>query len=471
MALAAPLQQSYQLEIRDFRYVSDKDYEAVLGQALEGDSLCLGISSLTGHQIGDGLRIASLARKLRPDLPIVWGGYHPSLLPEQTAAHPLVDFVIRGQGELTFQELLAYFNGQGSLETIAGLTYKKDGQPVSNPPRPVADLDIFPPVPYSLVETERYITTDEISDRTLSYVTSLGCPHECGFCCELAMFNRRWKGLSAERILDDVENLVQTYNLKGVHFVDANFFVNPRRVKKVCEGFLNRNLKIRWAASGTAFQLSRYSSELWELMRESGLYSVFVGVESGSSETLKAINKAAGVPDVLKLNELCRRYRVKLAFSIMVGFPFETLEDVDETMELVQKLDVPSQNYQTHFAFFLPYPGTRLYPQAVKSGFQDPESLEEWTGFDFATFRGSWIDPKLKDRILQFIRFYLPLIYQEPSAPRRKLLPPYWGRLLLRQVAKLRLSHRFYAFPVEWRLFKLYKGLVGKVRKSGVEAA
>ncbi len=470
MALAAPLQQSYNPKIFDFRFVADQDYEVLIRQALEEDSLCLGISSLTGYQIKDGLKIAALARKLKPDLPIVWGGYHPSLLPEQTVAHPLVDYVVRGQGELTFQELLAYFRGEGNLESINGLTYKKDGRPVSNPGRPPVDLDNFPPVPYSLVEAERYFCDDDLSARTMSFISSLGCPHECAFCCELAMFNRRWKGLSAERILDDVEKLVETYHLKGIHFVDANFFVNPRRTRKVCEGFIKRNLKIPWAGSGTAFQLSRYSPELWELMRESGLNRVFVGVESGSSHTLETINKAAGVADVLKLHELCRQYGVKMAFSIMVGFPFETAEDVDATMELVQKLNEPSRNYMDPFAFFLPYPGSKLYPEAVKSGFKDPRSLEEWTDFDFATFRGTWIDPKLKDRILQFSHFYLPLIHQEIPG-WQKVLPTYWVRFLLRQMAKLRLSHKLYSFPVEWRVFQLYKAVAGRVRKSEAGSA
>ncbi|MHB8168334.1 MAG: B12-binding domain-containing radical SAM protein [Thermoleophilia bacterium] len=453
MALAAPLQQSYKPEIVDFRFVADRDYETLIRETLDGDCLCLGISCLTGYQIKDGLRIAALARRMKPDLPIVWGGYHPSILPEQTVAHPLVDYVVRGQGELTFQELLAFFKGEGDLESIAGLTYKKDGQIIANPGRSVVELDNFPPMPYSLVEAERYIDEDDLSHRTMSFVSSLGCPHKCGFCCELAMFNRRWKGLSAERILDDVEKLVETYQLKGIHFVDANFFVNQRRTRKVCEGMIERKLKIPWAASGTAFQLARYSPELWELMRDSGLKRIFVGVESGSSQTLETINKAAGVDDVLKTHELCRQYGINMAFSIMVGFPFETAEDVESTMELVQQLLVPSRNYQDPFVFFLPYPGSELYPEAVKSGFKDPQSLEEWVGFDFATFQGTWVDPKLKDRILQFIRFYFPLIYKEPPN-RRKVLPSYWVLFLLRRMAKFRLSHRFYSFPVEWRVFQ-----------------
>jgi len=466
MALAAPLEQSYKPAIIDFRFVADQDYESAIEQALEEDYLCLGISSLTGYQIQDGLRISALARKLKPDLPIVWGGYHPSLLPEQTVAHPLVDYVVRGQGELTFQELLAYFRGEGNLESINGLTYKKDGQPVSNPDRPLVNLDNFPPVPYSSVEVERYICADNLSARNLSFISSLGCPHECAFCCELAMFKRRWKGLSAERLLDDVQNIVEAYHLKSIHFVDANFFVNSRRTKKFCEGLIERNLKITWVASGTAYQLSRYSPEIWELMRDSGLGRIFVGVESGSSHTLETINKAAGVDDVLKLHGLCRQYGIDMSFSIMVGFPFETAEDVEATIDLVRQLSVPSRNYEYPFVFFMPLPGSKLYLDAVKSGFKEPQSLEEWIVFDFATFQGAWIDPELKDWILQLTRFYIPLIFQErPSW--QKVLPPYWVLFLFRQTAKFRLSHRFYSFPVEWRVFQLYKGVAGKVKNRG----
>src|SRR3989344_5221212 len=151
LAIASLLDKDYEIKIFDFR--SDK--EEVIKQAKE--SICFGLTCLTGLQISDGLEVAKAVRKANPKVPLVWGGWHPSLLPEQTIKNEYVDIIVKGQGERTFYELVKAIDKGKSLKEIKGITYKKDVKILHNIDRPLEDLNNFRRLPYYLVDVNRYI--------------------------------------------------------------------------------------------------------------------------------------------------------------------------------------------------------------------------------------------------------------------------------------------------------------------------
>lgn len=258
-----------EFEVKIIDSYSHEDYagEVLLNCA---DALCLGITCMTGFQIEDGLQLASLVKEKYPSLPLVWGGWHPSILPEETIMSPYVDFVVRGQGERIFAELMHSLKDGLAYSSIPGLTYKKDGKPVSCPDREFEDINNFPALPYNMVDLEKYIVKTGLGSRTTHYFSSQGCPNKCAFCSEPLVNKRRWSGLNAVRVVDDIEWLVKSRDINGVILVDSEFFVNNERARQICKGLIDRKLGIKWGGvNGAIRDLIRFDEELWNLLKES----------------------------------------------------------------------------------------------------------------------------------------------------------------------------------------------------------
>ncbi|MBN8217061.1 MAG: cobalamin-dependent protein [Spirochaetes bacterium] len=370
---------------------ADPQYAETIVKECEG-AICLGISSMTGYQIHEGRLVAQRVKERYPELPIVWGGWHPSILPMETLADPYVDIVAVGQGERTFYELVKCLEQKGDLSTVKGIGFKRDGKLVANSPRGIEPLDNFPPLPYHLLgDIETYIGNNEYGKRSLFYYSSYGCPHRCGFCIEEAVNNRGWKSLSAEKVADEVEGLVKKYGLDSLNIVDSNFFVDRQRVKRLCELLVERGVKIRWGnVGGRASTLIKYDEETWKLLEQSGWATVLVGVESGDQETLDFMKKDTKVEDFTRFAELCARHHVKIFGSYVIGFPWS--KDPEEcrkkiAVELKADIALMKKLYTKHpwtrnmIFQYLPYPGTTLMDDAVQLGITLPTSLEGWSKF------------------------------------------------------------------------------------------
>jgi anaerobic magnesium-protoporphyrin IX monomethyl ester cyclase len=171
----------------------DPDAQSTLLSHLDG-ALCLGVTVLTGAPISDALRISRAAKRARPDLPVVWGGWHPSMFARECLADPSVDVTVRGQGEETFAEIVRRLAEGRSLEGCAGCTVRlADGTIHENPPRPLAPVDKFRAHDYGLIPVERYFELK--GKRQLDYISSQGCNFRCAFCSDPFVYGRKWVGL------------------------------------------------------------------------------------------------------------------------------------------------------------------------------------------------------------------------------------------------------------------------------------
>ena len=219
--------KEYQIIIFDNNLHQTTDFSQTIMNVAE-DLLCVGISSMVGHQIRDGLSFARAVRNCDPTVPIIWGGALPTMMPHNTLQHECVDIIVRGQGQQTLCHLADCLSSRRDLREVAGISYKVNGQPIHNPSRSFQQLRDFPsfsPV-YDLVDLGLYIKSDQhISSRTLNYISAQGCPFKCGFCSEVALWHGNWTGAPAARILQDIAFLVDRYGVNGIKFQDPEFFV------------------------------------------------------------------------------------------------------------------------------------------------------------------------------------------------------------------------------------------------------
>ena len=457
MAVAAPLREAgFQTELVDCRTIHPHVPEVL---ATAGGSLFVGLSVMTGYQIQDAVMLSRAIKETYPDLPVVWGGYHASMLPEETLAEDYVDIVVRGQGQIAAVELSRRLAEGASLEGLSGVCYTQDGQTVIADYPELADLDQFPPTPYDIIDIEKYMVPD-VGSRTMKYFSSQGCPFGCGFCAETSMYGRGWSGFSPERVVDDLEDLVSNHGVNAIDFADTNFFVSRKRVRAICEGILERGLDIKWAADVRTKQLIDYPEDLRQLIYDAGCRRLLLGAESGSQEALEHIGKKTTVEDTLKVARICNQLGIITRFTTMFGFPGEPEKDIEATLRMIESIKAINEDFEVHGFFFAPYPGAPMYQEAIRLGFEPPRRTEDWADFDLTDLHTPWVDPGYKEKVDMVIDFYMPFASPGPGL-RQKMAaggPKAAAYRTMHQLALWRVSKRNFDFPLEWRLKRLRAG-------------
>ena len=401
-------------------------------------AVCLGVTVLTGAPISDALRISRAAKRARPDLPVVWGGWHPSMFARECLVEPCVDVTVRGQGEETFAEIVQRLSEGRSLEGCAGCTVRlADGTFHENPPRPLAPVDKFRAHNYGLIPVERYYELK--GKRQLDYISSQGCNFRCAFCSDPFVYGRKWVGLEPTRMAMRLKELWDRYHFDDVNFQDETFFTQRDRVQAFAERIVESDMKITWAATMRADQGVRLPGEVWELCKRSGLRRLLVGVESGSNEMLKRIRKDIKIEQVFETAEKMLRYNIAGHFPFIVGFPEESDASIRESLDVAKRLRSMSPDFLTPIYYFKPYPGSELVIEAVKRGFRLPETLDAWSKFDYVAGEpGPWVSAE-KFRLIERFKFFHELAWKRMS----------WGKRFLQQLARHRCKTDNYSWPVE----------------------
>ncbi|MSP14540.1 MAG: B12-binding domain-containing radical SAM protein [Chloroflexi bacterium] len=450
--------QEYEIRIIDGRLEKDP-VAAVLAEV--GDALCLGVTVLTGAPIRDALRITQAARTRQPDLPIIWGGWHPSLFPMETLAEGQIDAVVIGQGEETFAEIVACLaRGERNLAGIPGCAWRprrnpatREGQPeiLMNAPRPLRDTNKFPAMNYDLIPVERYFTLKGRAlqgrqSRQLDYISSQGCRFRCTFCADPFVYKRGWFGLEPARMGEELERLWQRYHFVDVGFQDETFFTSPRRLVAIAEEFQQRHLEFTWMATMRADQGYRLDEAALAVCKRAGLRRVMIGMESGSQEMLDHIKKDIKIEQVFDCAEKCRRQGVAILFNIIVGFPEEPPESVTESLRIAKELRAMSPNFEIAVFYYKPYPGNEIADTLQRQGYRFPRTLAEWAEFDYVGSSGPWVT-KAKHDLVEGFKFYQRIAWGQPTMLR----------LPLQALARWRCRHDYYGWPVERAIIEKLK--------------
>jgi anaerobic magnesium-protoporphyrin IX monomethyl ester cyclase len=279
LAVSTPLLRAgYEVRIIDST-ITPNFQQAVLEELK--DSLCLSVSLVTGPMIRETVQIAKAAKKLYPHKPVILGGWHPSLLPDQTLAAEYVDAVVKGQGEDAFLEIVHRVEAGESLKGIPGVGYKEGGRLVFNPPRPLRPIRDLPPKAYHLADFDAYQRV--CGRRWAMYTSSLACPFNCAYCTNDGVYGRQWNALEAEQVVEETTELVTRYGLSLLWVVDDNFLVDRERAVAIAEGLVRKGVAFDWSIQASTNLVVRLSVEELKLLRRAGLSQVSQGADSGSS--------------------------------------------------------------------------------------------------------------------------------------------------------------------------------------------
>lgn len=470
-------QRGYDVKIidgaQDERYFFNSDNEIIRNRFI-----FVGISAMTA-QVPMALKLSKRIKNISPDIPIVWGGVHPTLFPEQVCRNDSVDIAVIGEGEFTAVDLCESLNNRIGLDNVLGIIYKKNGKVITNPDRPLADINDIPFFNYALLDIESYIEKDRTDvggkhidggpkRRSLPVLSGLGCPYSCRFCIE-SVLKKKYRRRNALQLAGEIKRLIEKYRINDVSFVDDLFFADKKRFLDFLKLIETEGLKFSWSTNVRAnyFQENYLNLDLLKRMQRLGCYHLGLGAESGSQRILNKINKAIVKEQVLNAAKVCKESRINLVMSFMIGFPGETPEEMRETVRFAyQAVSInPENSYINGPNIYRPYPGSVLFEEVVKRhGFRLPDSLEKWNevyshneGY-FRLESMPWIN---KPRLIRVYCFYLF------RATSNFVYPNYITNLffkILKIACRLRVKYNFYYFPIEYFLVEAGRGALAKKR-------
>jgi len=318
----------------------------------------IGISALT-PKVPSASKIAEICKKIDPNMIVVFGGQHPTINPEEILANENVDFVVRGEGEETFFELIENLkNSSSNYQDISGLSFRSNGKTIHNINRGlIKNLDTIP-----LPARNKLFNLDTYSPVQLSMVmTSRGCPYKCAFCATQNIWGDKVRFRSIENVLKEIKEIKNKYGIKDVIFMDDSFTINKNRVKELCRILIEERLNITWSC---LTRINMISDEIISLMKKAGCTKVDVGIESGNQRILNLINKDIDLKQIREAIKVLKRNKMYWSGFFMFGFPTETEDEVFDTLNFLKELKPNWAN----ISIFTPYPGTKLFELSIEKG-------------------------------------------------------------------------------------------------------
>jgi anaerobic magnesium-protoporphyrin IX monomethyl ester cyclase len=446
LAVSTPLLRAgYQVRIIDST-ITPNFHQRTLDE-LE-DALCLAISLVTGPMIRETVQIARAAKKRFPDKPVILGGWHPSLLPDQTLSAEYVDIVVKGQGEDALLEIVERIEAGESVKGVAGAGYKEDGRVTFNPPRSLKPIRELPPKAYHLADFDAYERV--CGRRWAMYTSSLACPYNCAYCTNDGVYGRKWNALDAEQVAEEASDLVARYGLQLLWVVDDNFLVDKERAVGIAEGLIRRGVKFDWSIQASTNLVCRLTVEELKLLRRAGLSQVAQGADSGSPKVMHLMQKDfQKIETIYAAADKLTQAGIRPSFNMIFGFPGEGESERRESIALVMDIcrKFPGAEFWTNI--FTPYPGSPIMQRAFELGIETPKTLEGWADF----FPRYTVLPWLKGRKhneVQTMREYLRLAFHRVTiGVQRESTLQRVVHGMIGVTARWRLDHSYYSLPVE----------------------
>ena len=465
--LAGALEKSrYPVRLVHERF-SPANEKKIVDDILAADPLFVGISTFTGPSLKPSLDLAMKLKK-RSSVPVIWGGLHSTMLPEQTLKEEAIDLAVCGEGEETIvrlADLIAAGNCVAAeLEKVPGVAFRDRGRIRVNPPPPyIRDLDAFAPA-WHLLDGERYMAKGKsiytamgsrMSDlKVAPIMTSRGCPWRCGYCYNQFVNKRTFRVHSIAFVNEYVGRLKKEHGVTGIVFEDDCFFTDRPRALAIL-----RQMDLPWTSSIRADCLARGGDDLARELKELGCCELRIGAESGSQSTLDIMHKDIRREHIIRSAELCRKHGIHVGMGFMIGIPGESWAEMEKTLDIIDELERMDVAVVPGPSIYFPYPGTPLFAEAVRLGYAPPASLKAWV-------RSSWGAalrfPPYIDRRARYVGYYRSLAMHAETGRRRFALvfAP------LKRLARWRWRRRFFSFPIDYLLPKF---IMGCLRKLGLE--
>ncbi len=364
------------------------------------------------------LKAFRLIHEALPRVTLVAGGLHFTFTADEVLTHNRhISYIVRGEGEVTFAELLAQLrNGTVDPTAIRGLSYAANGRVIHNEPRPfVEDLDSLPMPAYHKLPMDRYHFRNWPPFMVIT--SSRGCPYQCTFCAQWKFYGQTWRGVSAKRLADEIELLYNRYGIRVIEFGDDNFNINRQRNIEFLEELKRRHLKIGWMMESRVNTIIR-DQDLLPAMKEQGLFYILFGAESGINGDLEYFKKEQTVDEVKQAMRILKRNGIDTITCFVLGARHQTQAALKQTVRYAKELDptVPV------FTPLTPFPGTTLYEEAREKGWL---TETDWSKFDLAhpIIGTETVSPDELGRIVR--RAYLSF-YMNPRRFLKRLFSRNW---------------------------------------------
>ena len=328
-----------------------------------------GISCVSAG-IGRGYALAKIIKTKYPDSKVIMGGIHPTVLPQEALETGFVDIVVRGEGEEILSALYDMIKSGRDYSCLEGISFKDSTtRIVHNPLAKLPDINLLPPFPYDLFAKHP-------GKYDLGFiVSSRGCPYNCIFCSQRAISRRFYRCIAPEKVVEELDLLINKYHQTRVDFSDDNFLGNKERVKRLCELMRDNNLHEK-ATFGCQTRGDSIDSDILSYLKAANFTAIDIGFETASERLMALLNKGEKVQDNIKAAKLLQAFGFQISTAFILGLPTETREERWQAYRLAKELKL---NY-VRFNNATPYPGTRLYEIAKEENGLNIE--ENWSNLN-----------------------------------------------------------------------------------------
>jgi anaerobic magnesium-protoporphyrin IX monomethyl ester cyclase len=465
LSIAASVEGKYDWVIVDGNCEPDplKKIESYLET---GDYKYIGFTVMPGPQMRQSIALSKPIKQRYPHTKMIWGGYFPSTQPDAVLYSGYVDFIINGPGDHAFPALIDALENNRPYEFIKNLIYRSaDGPIIKTPKEDLIDQDALPPLPYDKLNTfypiPKFLGKTYLGEKTMAYHSSIGCPFTCSFCAVVPIYEARWKAKSAQAVYNDIKYIKDKWGANAVEFHDNNFFVSEKRSVEFANLIKPENMK--WWGMARIDTMHKFKDSSLAAISEAGCKCIFFGAESGNNAILEQLDKGGTQTgdQIVEFAERLKKFDIIPEYSFVLGTPAPTTAQVqaqiDFEIDFIKKIKAVNPDTEIVIYIYSPVPteGSELYKQVLASGFQFPQTLEDWVSPAWENFDlrknplTPWLTPDMIDKIKNF-ETVLNGAYPTVTDIRLSDLK----RRLIKTVAGLRYKINLYSYPYEIKLLQ-----------------
>jgi len=386
----------------------------------------VGISAMT-FTLLDVIKTINAAKSACPNSKIVIGGVHPLIYPNESINLAGVDFLVLGEGEKTFLDLVNNFYNYEKLKSIPGLVFKKNGELINTGVVPfITNLDELPFPARELTPYKKYFSLLAKKDPITTMFTSRGCPYKCIFCDRPTM-GKNFRARSAKNVVDEMEHCLKL-GINEIFIYDDTFTVNQKRVIEICEEILKRKLKFNWDIRA---RVNTVNEQMLKLLKKAGCQRIHYGVEAGTDKILKVLKKNITLEQTLHAFKITRQAGIDTLAYFMIGAPTETKEDILETIRFAKKL---KPDY-VQITLLTPFPATELYQKTLDEGIFESDYWREFARNPQPGFVTKyWTKELALNEINELLSHAYKQFYLRPSYIAKRIFKIRSSKELLRKI-------------------------------------
>jgi radical SAM superfamily enzyme YgiQ (UPF0313 family) len=311
------------------------------------DRPLFGLGCLTPN-VARGYELADMIKQAFPKSTVVFGGIHPTVMPEEVLSYKSVDLVVRGEAEPVIEQIVMHHREGKSFDQIPSCSHMKDGQLVNNPQAPLIDVNLLPEIPYHLFDSKIYDMGFIMSSR--------GCPFDCSFCSQRAINGTAYRYRSTDKVVNELKKLIALYKPSNIVFFDDIFTIHKKRVYELCQAMIKEGLH-KQAEYTMVTRGDCVDEALLTDLKAANFTGLAIGVETANEILMHEVNKGETVQDNINGIRLAKKFGFNIDIVYILGLPGETRADRLAALKMAKSLDVSKARFNN----CTPYPGTLLY--------------------------------------------------------------------------------------------------------------